>query len=407
MIPFLYIKKNIICFMMLLSLVGNSGAGTDKFCYINPLKYNDLYAVSACLMDADSGRVLYAKNADEIRPMASTTKIMTLIICLENADLDDEVTFSSLAASEPDVQMNAKAGEKYILEDLLYAMMLESFNDVAMAVAEHVGKILSGDENKILESIDYVNIFMKTCNDKAKELGMTDTYFITPNGLDAEDENGVHSSTATDMAKLSAYCIKNEKFKEIVSTLQYEFSEINGKRKVTVHNKDQFLNQMKGALGIKTGFTGAAGYCFVGALSSDGRTFISVVLGSGWPGNRTYKWKDTKKLMNYGINNYFIKELVDKKEYEITVIKGTKDSVLAMTEEEYSTMISEDDKCSVEVEIEDSLMAPVMVGDTIGCVYVFINDQLEKTINIKALETILMKDFHFYLNTIFSKFLLA
>ncbi len=239
-----------------------------------------LNALSACLLDAESGRVLYGKNETDQRAMASTTKIMTLIVTLENADLNDVVTISKNAARQPDVQLNVNTGEQYILGDLVYSLMLESHNDVAVAIAEHVGGSVEG--------------FAEMMNDKAAELGMENTYFITPNGLDAEDENGRHSTTAVDLARLAAYAIKNENFIEITNTKSYSFREINGKRSFTVNNKNRFLTMMNGAIGVKTGFTGDAGYCFVGALKQDGRTFISVVLGSGWPPDKTYKWKDTR-----------------------------------------------------------------------------------------------------------------
>ena len=307
-------------------------AGTGSA--VLPLKDNDLYALSACLMDADSGRVLYGKNVDEVRAMASTTKIMTLIIALEYGNAEDTVTISPYAASMPDVQLNVRAGEQYRLGDLCYAMMLESYNDIAAAIAEHIGMayadidINDTEKRSIDDSRKCVSAFAGLMNDKARELGCENTYFITPNGLDAEDENGKHSTTARELALIAAYAVKKDDFNVITGTKQYSFCEINGKRNCNVYNKDAFLNQMSGAFGIKTGFTGNAGYCFVGALKSDGRTFISVVLGSGWPSNRTYKWKDTRKLMEYGINNFFEKTIFSSiEEYkEVEVTDGIEDS---------------------------------------------------------------------------------
>ena len=165
-----------------------------------PLK---LYAKSAVLMDAASGRVLYSKNGDEQLPMASTTKIMTLILTLERADLDDTVTVSAYAASMPDVQLNIREGEQYRLKDLLYSLMLESHNDSAVAIAEHVG--------------GSVEEFAAMMNQKAREIGCTNTWFITPNGLDAtaeytnaqgEKETRTHVTTAEDLARIMSYCIE-------------------------------------------------------------------------------------------------------------------------------------------------------------------------------------------------------
>ena len=169
-----------------LSLSLQAYARTETAAQETPSELRQLYAQSAVLMDADSGRILFEKNGYEQRPMASTTKIMTLIVTLENANLDEVVTVSDYAASMPDVQLGIRAGEQFRLEDLLYSLMLESHNDSAVAVAEHVGGSVEG--------------FAALMNAKARDIGCYDTYFITPNGLDAEDENGVHSTTAADLA---------------------------------------------------------------------------------------------------------------------------------------------------------------------------------------------------------------
>ena len=153
----------------------------------------NLYAQSAVLMDADSGRILFAKNGQEERAMASTTKIMTCILALENADLATRVSVSAEAAAQPEVKLGMREGQEFYLEDMLYSLMLESYNDAAVAVAEAV----SGN----------VGDFAGLMNSKAKELGCTDTYFITPNGLDAQDANGIHHTTAEDLARIMRYCI--------------------------------------------------------------------------------------------------------------------------------------------------------------------------------------------------------
>ena len=155
------------------------------------IKPSDLYAQSAVLMDADSGRILYAKSGQKERPMASTTKIMTCILALENGNLSDIVTVSGNAAGQPEVKLGMREGEQYILKDLLYSLMLESHNDSAVAIAEHIGSSTEG--------------FADLMNRKAEELGCLHTYFITPNGLDAQDEKGVHHTTAEDLARIMKY----------------------------------------------------------------------------------------------------------------------------------------------------------------------------------------------------------
>ena len=208
-----------------------------------------LYATGAVLMDADSGRVLFEKSGDQPMAMASTTKIMTCILALELGELSQVVTFSSNAASMPDVQMNAKAGEQYYLKDLLYSTMLESHNDSAVAVAEAVA--------------GSVEAFTALMNQKAESIGCVNTHFVTPNGLDGTDESGEHRTTAEELALILRYCIrissKAAKFLEITGAPAYEFQELNGKRYVSCRNHNAFLTAYEGALTGKTGFTGKAG----------------------------------------------------------------------------------------------------------------------------------------------------
>lgn len=375
-----------------------------------PLKSNELYALSACLMDADSGRVLYDKNADEVRAMASTTKIMTLIVALEYANEDDIVTVSPYAASMPDVQLNIMAGEQYRLGDLYYAMMLESFNDVAVTIAEYIGECYALNQDDRTANTDikarsyddskkYVHTFAKLMNEKAKELGCENTYFITPNGLDAEDENGKHSTTAKELAVIASYAIKNERFNDIIGTRQYSFCEVNGTRNCSAYNKDAFLNQINGAFGIKTGFTGNAGYCFVGALKSDGRTFISVVLGSGWPSNRTYKWKDTRKLMEYGINNFFPRTVFSTIEdyKDVRVKDGMEESASTCIKGDLSLILCDADDVRVVYELEDYIDAPVRVGDVVGKAIIYVNGQRMGSFPITAAAAVERANYMWYL----------
>ena len=378
------IKKIIIFVLVFVMMSGNITA------YGGEMQLN---AISACLIDATNGRVLYEKNGYEKRAVASTTKIMTCILAIENADLERKVIFSKYAAGMPDVQMNAREGEEYILRDLLYAMMLESYNDVAVAVAESV----SGN----------VKDFALLMNQKAKELGCDDTYFITPNGLDAVDENGVaNTSTAVDMARIAAYAIKNEEFVRISTTKCYSFCELNGKRNVTVNNKDAFLNQMEGAIGVKTGFTGKAGYCFVGALKKDGKVLVSVVLASGWPPNKTYKSKDTAALMNYGLRNFQNKIVYDGYEEcgKIKVVDGVKPSVDTYAKGHVELQVGNEEKVTVYYNMLKELKAPVKSGQTVGQIEIFIDDTLYETIPIKTKASVKKTDFYYYFTKVWSRY---
>lgn len=315
-----------------------------------------LHARAAALIDADTGRVLYGKDELSAYPMASTTKIMTCIIALEYGNLDDVVTVSSYAASQPEVKLGIRSGETYILRDLLYATMLTSYNDCAVAIAEHIGGSVEG--------------FADLMNQKARDLGCYDTWYITPNGLDAENEGGVHRTTAEDLAKVLAYAIKNEDFLTITRTSSHSFSSGSGKRSFTAVNKNAFLSMMDGALSGKTGYTGNAGYCYVGALTRDGKTFVAALLGSGWPPNKSYKWSDTTALMNYGLNNYsFItvgqEDLVT--EAVIPVENGTAAGVKAVLNWETTELLAkEGEQVSVSVRIPEVIEAPALSGAVIG-----------------------------------------
>ena len=178
-----------------------------------PQLSDDLYALSAVLMDADSGRILYEKEGETPRPNASTTKILTCILALENSDGDDYVQVSANAASQPQVKLGLQKGEQYYLEDLLYSLLLQSHNDSAVAIAEHIGGSVEG--------------FSDMMNAKARKIGCTDTHFITPNGLDAEDSSGTHHTTASDLALIMRYAIKNKVFLKIAQTKEYSFSHRN------------------------------------------------------------------------------------------------------------------------------------------------------------------------------------
>lgn len=324
------------------------------------IKKMSLSAKAAALIDASNGRVLYEKNGEQELPMASTTKIMTCIVALENANLDDVVTISRYASSMPDVQLNIVAGEKFYLRDLLYSLMLESHNDTAVAIAEHVG--------------GSVECFAMMMNAKAKELGCEHTNFVTPNGLDADE----HYTTAVELSRIAAYAIKNQEFLKIINTPSWQFTEINKGRSFTVNNKDRFLSLYDGAIGIKTGFTGKAGYCFVGAVQKNNKTFISTVLGSGWPPHKTYKWTDTKALMDYGVKNYEMKQVfyADKKFDPIAVLKGKEKYVPLYYEGDISLLMRKGEKVHVEYTIPSWIKAPVMCDTEVGTAKYYIGDTL-------------------------------
>lgn len=383
-----------------------------------PLK---LYAKSAVLMDAVSGRVLYSKNGDEQLPMASTTKIMTLILTLERAELDDTVTVSAYAASMPDVQLNIREGEQYRLKDLLYSLMLESHNDSAVAIAEHVG--------------GSVEEFAAMMNRKAQEIGCEHTWFITPNGLDAtaeymnaqgEKETRAHVTTAEDLARIMSYCIekspKKEQFLEITRTPSYSFTDLSGKRSFGCTNHNAFLSMMDGALSGKTGFTSKAGYCYVGALKRDNRIYTVALLACGWPNHKTYKWSDTRQLMEFGLDYYTFHSLDEAKipeevfkaipvEYAQTEKIGDVAYADIMVENtDYGPvdgiLLNVNEKITVSFEKAEGLEAPVKKGQEVGRLHYMVGEEEWKNVKLVTTEEIEKIDWKWSIKQVLNYWLL-
>ena len=342
-----------------------------------------LYALSAVLMDADSGRVLYEKNGDEMRAMASTTKVMTCILALENAPGDDYVVISSTAAAQPDVQMGVEAGEQYYLEDLLYAMMLSSYNDVAVAIAEHIGGTVGG--------------FAEMMNEKAKEIGCTNTHFITPNGLDARDSEGPHRTTAKELALIMRYALNNKMFRAIMQKREFTFSDISKTKTYTAYNTNALLDMTDGVIGGKTGFTGDAGYCYEGAVEKGDKTFIVSLLGCGWPGNKTYKWKDTLKLLEYGEENFHYETIWSEPELETVEVKNAVDETglkgivelngkIVVSEEtkEKKVLIKNGESVQCKVSMPEAISAPVTENMKLGSISYYLNGECLMEIPVRA-----------------------
>lgn len=340
-----------------------------------------LYAQSAVLMDAESGRVLYAKNADEVMAMASTTKIMTCILALENGNLEDMVTASAYAAGMPKVKLYLKEGEQYKLRDLLYSLMLESHNDSAVAIAEHIGGSVEG--------------FAEMMNKKAQELGCESSYFITPNGLDAvnNETSAFHSTTATDLARIMAYCVneseKKEEFLQITQTPNYTFTNSAG-RNYSCVNHNALLTMMEGAISGKTGFTNKAGYCYVGAVKRDDRLFTVALLACGWPNNKSYKWSDCKTLFNYGFETYHYQEIFEEQKFEPVPVTGGipvendpyheayVELELGVEEESMRVLMKDTEMVEIKRQIPDRLEAPVKAGMEVGSIVYSLNGEVIK-----------------------------
>ncbi len=347
------------------------------------LHENELNAIGACLMDAQNGRVLYGKASDKILAMASTTKIMTCLIALEHCNQNEIVTVSKYAASQPPVQMNIQEGEKYYLKDLLHSMMMESHNDSAVAVAEHV----AGSEEA----------FCKLMTEKAKELGAKNTVFGSANGLD----KGEHHTTPEDLALIASYAIRNDAFLAIVGCDTYTVHEIDGERSVFLANIDKYLYMDSNAIGIKTGFTNKAGYCFVGATRYEDTVLISVVLGSGWPPNKSFKWNDTKTLVAYGKEHFHRNELGLSKEIlgAVVVENGQSDYVEIVPQYEWKdSFLLGNESVTVEYHFNECYQAPIESGEILGYERVMIEDEMYCEIPIVAIADVDVLDYNYYIN---------
>ena len=343
----------------------------------------------ALIYDRASGRILYEKNGNKQTPMASTTKIMTAIVVLENANLTDVVTISSKAAGIGGSRLGLKKNDKITVNDLLYGLMLRSGNDAAIALAIHVGGSVEG--------------FAEMMNNKAKELGLVNSHFVVPHGLD----NDGHYTTAYELAKIADYALNIDKFKEIVSTRNTTIY-INGYAKA-INNTNQLLGSVSGVYGVKTGFTNGAGRCLVTACKRDDLDVITVIIGANTTKQRT---SDTIKLIQYAYNNFEIvniKEIINNKfeqwreinEGRIYVNKGIKKQLeLYLEEMEFETMAVEKenvDKIDIEVNSIFYLEAPVAKHQIIGNLQVIVNNEKIDILNIYAIEEIRKKEMKDYL----------
>ncbi len=368
-----------------------------------------LYALSACVLDAETGRVLYGKNENEVRAMASTTKILTCLLALENCSMDELVTVSDYAASMPDVQLNMKAGEQYRLYDLLLSLMLESHNDTAVAIAEHVGGSVEG--------------FCKMMNQRASELGCTNSTFLTPNGLDkelvTEEGNKKHSTTARELAIIMAECIKNEQFVEICRTQSAMIQNHEKTRSFRLENHNALLRTMAGVIAGKTGFTCDAGYCYVGAVERDGTVYICTLLGCGWPNNKNYKWSDMKELIAFAEEQYKQADIVpqglqERLPKEIPVAEGIRGgsiqkmlSLKTLTENNDEVVVRCGERLYVVCEIPEYINAPITKGTEVGKIHYILNGQTIKTESLTAEYTVDKVVFYDYLYFVLKEFFLG
>ena len=332
---------------------------------------SNINAKGAVLVEADSMRILWERDSDLPLPMASTTKIMTCIYALEQGDMNEVVTASKRAAAAPKVKMYLQVDEKQTLGDLLHALMLQSSNDAAVAIAEHI----SGS----------VERFCQEMTQRAHEIGATSTYFKTPNGLDAPG----HMSSPYDLAIITKHAYQNPTFLKIINTPSKAIpsAPLEGSKPHHLQNKNRFLHSFEGANGVKTGFTGLAGHCFVGGAKRNGMQLFSVVLASGWgPTGNSRKYTDTINLLNYGFDNYHMVQIKEAKDQAGTlpVIMGDHKLVSLAYGESLTLPLTqeEQDQVTVTLKLPQEIDAPVRAGQTVGKANVYIGEELARTLPI-------------------------
>lgn len=302
-------------------------------------------ALAAVVVEESTGRILYSRNAMDKRSIASTTKIMTALVALENANVEDEVTVSKRAVSIGGSVVGLREGQKYTLRELLYALLMISGNDAAIAIAEHVGG-----------SVENFAVMM---NERAKSLGAVNSRFVTPHGLDRENQY----STAYDVALITIEALKHPLFREIVSTSK---SYIPGH---SLYNTNELLGSCPGVDGVKTGYTGKAGRCLVTTAKRNGMRLISVVLGSPTRGARA---EASRRLLDYCFGNYKMYRLMSEGDIfaRIPVYRGISGYVALRAEKDIVLPLSksEAESLSVSEHVPDMLKAPVYAGSVTGYV---------------------------------------
>ena len=344
--------------------------------------------------DRISKSMIIGKNENVKSAMASTTKIMTTIVILEKADLNEKVTVSAKAGGTGGSRLGLKRGDKASVRDLLYGLMLRSGNDAAVALAEHVGGSVKG--------------FAELMNEKAIELGLTNTHFVTPHGLD--DAN--HYTTALELAKLTDYAMDNETFAKIVGTKSTTIYINNQSRQI--NNTNELLGVLNGVVGVKTGFTNNAGRCLVTETKRNNMDIITIVLGADTKKDRT---KDSVNLIEYTFSKYKMYNLEEQiieefnkwkniNEKRILIIKGkTSNPKLALGAIEKATIpICDNDKIEYSINALTEIEAPVEQWNVMGTLTVKINGEILENIDIVNVNEVQKRDWKDYFKIVLNRF---
>lgn len=371
------ISTILMCFVLLFYIAGISPALAAESIDIN--------AKGVVLMEMTSKRVLYQKNAHVKLPMASTTKIMTALVAIENGNLTDVITVPPEASGVEGSSIWLSAGEKHTLEDLLYGLMLSSGNDAAVTIAIHIGGSVEG--------------FAEMMNAKAKEIGAEDTNFVTPHGL--HDKN--HYTTAYDLGLISAVAMENAEFSKIVNTRNKTIPWEGSTWDRSLRNKNKIIWQYDGGNGIKTGYTSNAGRCLVSAANREDMQLIGVVL------NCPDMFEDSKKMLSYGFDAYDMTTIFDHNQSfgRIPVEGAIVPDVEFVADASVTMPLTNKEKETVqtEVNLKESLVAPVTAGEEIGEVNIFVGGSLVATAKLKATQDVVKNSLQYNLKKIINNWM--
>ena len=324
-------------------------------------------AESAILIEAESKKILFEKNAHEKRGIASTTKIMTALVALENSDLDEIVQATTKTVGVEGSSIYLHAGEELSMEDLLYALLLESANDAAATIAYAV----AGSEDA----------FAGMMNDKAAELGLSDSSFVNPHGLDAEG----HYSTAYDLAMITAAALQNEKFHQMVSTYRKVIENPKDQTTRLLLNHNKLLKTYEGAIGVKTGYTKRCGRCLVSAAERDGLRLIAVSL------NASDDWNDHRKMLDYGFSTYEKVNLLAEGEVRMmtNVVGGERDKAALTNVKAVGVMLpKEHSEITSITELSPFYYAPLKSGQNVGKIRYFCDGECIAEAELFSLDTV-------------------
>ncbi len=335
------------CMLVFLILV----YGINLLC----VRADAISAASYCVIETKSGQVLYEYNADVRRGMASTTKIMTALVALESGKMDEIATVSANAARTEGSSLYLKPGEKVYVRDLVCGLMLNSGNDAAVVLAEHIGGNVDG--------------FVTLMNEKAALIGAANTHFVNPNGL----SDDAHYTTARDLAKITAYALQNPDFREIVATKQMRIETVEAPRTIYLSNHNRLLSGLDGCDGVKTGFTKATGRCLVSSVTRNGFQTVCVTL------NAPSDWEDHEQLHNRAFAEYEKVTLLENGATagSVPVQGGVLPEVEAVVAQSVDGVYVRDTAVAdVHYTLVQGINAPVLRGQKVGIAQVYVNGKM-------------------------------